>query len=138
MSIALESALTLLRDFSCLKPRTVASDEEKQALRQAIYRIVKLSEWHNIGICADTIHQALHTLGAYLKGLESSYRPEMPTNIPFSAAIYLKYNSQKQSYYIDSYAGDYRGVLLSCQGSEEIMGTYGYFPLNLFDDSELK
>jgi len=138
MSYSLESALALLRDFSCLQPRTVASDEEKQALRQAIYQVVQRSEWQNIGICADNIPQALHALGAYLRGLGSIDRPERTTDISFSTAIYLKYNSQKQSYYIDSYTGDYRGVLLSCQGSEEVMGTYGYFPLNLFDNSEFK
>ncbi|MFZ4665337.1 MAG: DUF1824 family protein [Prochlorotrichaceae cyanobacterium] len=133
MSIAIEPALTLLRDFSCLTPRIVASDEEKQALRQAISQVVQLSEWQNIGICADTIPQALQALVAYLTGLGANCIPEMPTDISVSTAIYLKYNSQKQSYYIDSYKGEYRGVLLSCQGSEEVVGTYGYFPLDLFD-----
>ncbi len=47
--------------------------------------------------------------------------------------IYLKYNSQKQSYYFDEYTGEYRGVLVAVQGeNEDIIGTYGHFPLDLF------
>ena len=96
MSIPIKSAVTFLRDFSCITPRIVASDEEKQALRQAISQVVQLSEWQNIGICANTIPQALQTLVAYLTGLGSSFIPEMPTDISFSTAIYLKYNGSSE------------------------------------------
>jgi hypothetical protein len=40
---------------------------------------------------------------------------------------------QKDSFYIDAYTGSYRGVLVACQSdNEELQGTYGHFPLDLF------
>ncbi|MEK9512282.1 MULTISPECIES: DUF1824 family protein [Limnospira] len=40
----------------------------------------------------------------------------------------------KLSYHISPYLEKYRGVLVSCQSSEEngVNGTYGHFPLDLF------
>ena len=52
----------------------------------------------------------------------------------FEGAVYIKFNGQNQKYYLDSYTGTYRGVLVSCQSSmyDSINGTYGYLPLDLF------
>ncbi|NES92001.1 DUF1824 family protein, partial [Okeania sp. SIO2B9] len=40
----------------------------------------------------------------------------------------------KESYHLESYIGEYRGVLVSCQSAEDtgINGTYGHLPLDLF------
>ncbi|MGL5033413.1 MAG: DUF1824 family protein, partial [Microcystaceae cyanobacterium] len=47
--------------------------------------------------------------------------------------VYLKFNTKKMSHYLDTYDGSYRGVLISCQMEDDnLTGTYGYFPLNLF------
>ena len=134
MNLALEPTLHLLRAFSGITPKTIASDAEKQSLRQAIVHIVTVSDAQNFGICADTVAEALQALNRYLSHLGYNTVSEISSEYAPDTAIYLKYSSQKASYYIDRYEGDYRGVLLSCQGSDEVTGTYGYFPLNLFND----
>ncbi|MGL5508894.1 MAG: DUF1824 family protein [Microcoleaceae cyanobacterium] len=50
--------------------------------------------------------------------------------------MYIKFNGMKQTYHLDSYQGEYRGVLVSCQSSDPQMvnGTYGHLPLDLFID----
>lgn len=131
--LTLDTALKLLHSFSCIVPKKINSEEEKEELRQAISLIVELSEWENLGICADSVQEAITTLNSYLKAL--GYPPITDDFLQktFPQAVYLKYNSQKQSCYLDEYSGDYRGVLISCQGEDEkITGTYGYFPLNLY------
>jgi hypothetical protein len=57
-------------------------------------------------------------------------------NNQIDGAIYIKFNGMKQTYHLDSYQGEYRGVLVSCQSSDPQMvnGTYGHLPLNLFID----
>jgi len=134
MSLPLEATLKLLRSYSCVTPKTV-TPEEKLPLQEAIVEVVKRSEGLgiNFGICADTTAQALQALCNYLKGL--GYTIELG-NIPedsLPGVTYLKYNLQRQAFYVDEYTGTYRGVLISCQGDEDLSGTYGYFPLDLFD-----
>ncbi len=132
-TLTLENAVKMLRSFSCTVSQTFISESEKQQLREAISLIIQESEWENFGICADTATQALDTLNRYLQAFNY---PLITENLPdqdFPNAVYLKYNSQKQSYYLDNYSGDYRGVLISCQGEDErIIGTYGHFPLDLY------
>ncbi len=134
-SATLEESLALLKSFSGVTPKGLTSENEKQRLRQAICQIVTLSEGENLGICADTVEEALDSLTQYLQAL--AYPPLSPApDLPhLTEAVYLKYNTQKQRYYLDRYSGEYRGVLLAIQGEyESITGTYGYFPLDLFKD----
>ncbi|MDJ0594500.1 MAG: DUF1824 family protein [Pleurocapsa sp. MO_226.B13] len=47
--------------------------------------------------------------------------------------VYLKFSTQKMSYYSSEYTGEYRGVLVSIQSEDDLIaGTYGHFPLDLF------
>ncbi len=133
MTPDLVSALALLKTYSGLSLKTPSSDPEKEDLRQAIASVCQASNSENLGICADNSTQAFQALTAYLTvlgygapaGLDGLEHSETP--------VYLKYNTQKMSPYLDPYDGIYRGVLIACQGEDEALnGTYGYFPLDLF------
>jgi hypothetical protein len=129
----LETALKILREYSCIQTKVAESDSEKEQLRQAICSIASLSEYENLGICADNSQQGFAALSSYLKALGYEINLKLD-NLPRQEnPVYIKYNTQKQTHYLDSYAGTYRGVLISCQSEDDkIVGTYGHFPLNLF------
>lgn len=131
--LTVAAALKLLKLFSCTETKSVDSEAEKTRLREALLLIVNLSDSQNLGICADNPAQALDALASYLQALGYQIPPaeEIPSH---SNPVYLKFNSQKMSYYLDDYTGKYRGVLVSCQSedSEELNGTYGHLPLDLF------
>ncbi len=134
----IEEAVSLLKKYSCNSVATIDSSEEKERLRQALLFVTSLSEWENIGICADHKNQGLMALESYLKalGYESSLQSYTFQDIrkeKSDSAVYIKFNTQKLSYYLDAYLGDYRGVLVAIQSEDDsIVGTYGYFPLDLF------
>ena len=92
------------------------------------------SESENFGICADTLQEAQQALASYLQALGYGHQVPNPLG-EHSGPVYLKFNTQKQSPYLDGYDGPYRGVLIACQSdSTAINGTYGYFPLDLFEN----
>jgi hypothetical protein len=128
--------LALLKDYSRLEPRLPQDEKERTELRQAIAWICDQSEAENLGICAD--HQAVATLALsqYLNAL--GYGDATATQaVTVEGPVYLKCNTQSLRFYVDSYDGDYRGVLLACQTEDEALsGTYGYFPLDLFDKAK--
>jgi len=104
--MSIEEALKLLKEYGCIKLKIAQSSEEEEALRQAILLVNQGSESINLGICADN-----------------------------NEAVYIKYNTQRQASYLDSYTGTYRGVLVSCQSeNDQLVGTYGHFPLDLFSE----
>ncbi|HEY9848324.1 MAG TPA: DUF1824 family protein [Leptolyngbyaceae cyanobacterium] len=133
-NLTVEQALKLLQKFSCIEVETIASASEKSLLQEALQLITSLCDYQNLGICAETVTQGFTILESYLKGLDYQI-PFDTSNIPaIEGPVYIKFNTNKQSYYLDSYTGKYRGVLVSCQSSvnESISGTYGHFPLDLF------
>ena len=131
--LTLKAAIEILKQYSCIQLKTVDSEEEKQQLRQALIRVVMASEYENLGICADNSQQAFVTLTSYLKALGYKSNFDLGTANRGDTPIYLKFNTQKMSYYTDKYVGDYRGVLISFYAhEEEVVGTYGHFPLDLF------
>ncbi|MDF0554311.1 DUF1824 family protein [Kamptonema sp. UHCC 0994] len=135
--LTVEEAQKIIQDFTCLNMKSVNSDLEKDALRQAILLLASLSDYQMLGVCADSTTEGFLALGTYLKAL--GYEANLDSNAVVSVAgpVYMKFNTLKGSYYVDGYNGTYRGVLVSCQSSEAggINGTYGHLPLNLFVDS---
>ncbi|BFM40158.1 DUF1824 family protein [Synechocystis sp. LKSZ1] len=130
----LQQALDLLKSYSCLTPKIPQNEAEKQALRQAITLVCQESESENLGICAETVQEAQQALASYLQALGYS-NLVLNSLEQGSGPVYVKFNTQKQSPYLDSYDGPYRGVLIAFQSdSEAINGTYGYFPLDLFEN----
>ena len=131
-SINIAEAVKLLKVYSYSTDNKDNSPQTLEKLRKALVLVARESEWENIGICADNYTQGLDALASYLKALGYSY--DLSQQHPESAEpIYIKFNTRTMNYYVDSYSGNARGVLVAMQGSEEaILGTYGYFPLNLF------
>ncbi|MFM1842785.1 MAG: hypothetical protein RLZZ490_1522 [Cyanobacteriota bacterium] len=125
-------SLALLKDYSRLEIRIPQDERERTELQQAIAWICDQSESENLGICADNQASAELALAQYLKAL--GYGDAVGTqNMAVEGPVYLKCNTQSLRFYVDSYEGDYRGVLMACQTEDEALsGTYGYFPLNLF------
>jgi hypothetical protein len=132
MSLDLKTAISILKEYSCIQLKTVNSESEKTRLIEALSTVIEASDSENIGICADSSQQGFAVLSSYLKAL--GYDDHFQFNDPqINQPIYLKFNSQKMSNFLDNYQGDYRGVLISCQSEDDnITGTYGYFPLDLF------
>ncbi len=125
--------LALLKDYSRLEIRIPQNDQEREDLRQAIVWICSQSETENFGICADDQASAENALGQYLQALDYGKAIAMEPGKAIEGPVYLKCQSQSLRFYLDSYDGDYRGVLISCQAEEDALaGTYGYFPLDLF------
>ncbi len=136
--LKIDEAVSLLKKYSCKSIGNIDSDIEKQQLRQALLLVVSLSEWENIGICAKNETEGIMALKSYLKGLGyeselNSYSFQDVRDNKSDSPVYIKCNTQKLSYYLDSYLGEGRGVLVAIQGEDNnIIGTYGYFPLDLF------
>ena len=133
MTIQPQQALELLKSYSCLESKIPNSEAEKQELKTAIQWICQQSEYENLGICADCLQDAEIALKQYLGALGYSLPLEAGITNEEAGAVYLKFNTKKMSQYRDRYDGSYRGVLIACQSEDEnLMGTYGYFPLDLF------
>ena len=131
--MSIEEALKLLKEYGCIQLKIAQSPEEEEALRQAILLVNQGSESINLGICADNNQEGFKTLKSYLQALGYPLPNILPEDQPEQGAVYIKYNTQRQASYLDSYTGTYRGVLISCQSeNEELVGTYGHFPLDLF------
>ena len=134
-NLTVEEAQKILRAFSCTDTKSVDSEAEKVLLRQAILLLASLSDYQNLGICADTTAQGFLALETYLKALGYEANFDQADTSALLSPVYIKFNIQRKLYYLDSYTGKYRGVLVTCQSSqnESINGTYGHLPLDLFE-----
>ncbi len=132
-AMILMNSLALLKDYSRLEIRIPQDQSERAELRQAIAWICEQSESENLGICAADQALAELALAQYLAGLGYGYAIATQETA-IEGPVYLKCNTQSLRFYVDSYEGDYRGVLIACQTEDEsLAGTYGYFPLDLFE-----
>lgn len=131
--MSLEEALQILKTYSCLQIKIPQSPEDKISLRTAIRTVSQASEYENLGVCCDTLTQGIQGIKEYLSYLGYQIPPQLDEIELKDEPSYLKFNTKKMSCYVDSYNGDYRGVLIACLSDDpEIGGTYGYFPLDLF------
>jgi len=130
----LSEAVKLLKQYSCTLVKIPGSEAEKKELQTAVIDVVNASEWENLGICADNSESGCKILTSYLKALGYPVEFDRALIKASNSPVYIKYNTQKLSHHLDSYDGDYRGVLISCQTENDaIAGTYGYFPADLFN-----
>lgn len=133
-TLSLEEAQQILKNFTCLDMQSLASPLQKQELRQAILLVASLSDYQMLGVCASSTDEGFLALKTYLTAL--GYQPVLDPKsaASFTNSVYIKFNTLKGSYYVDSYTGSYRGVLVSCQSASEsgISETYGHLPLDLF------
>ena len=128
--LTLENAQNILKDFNCIETKTVTA-AEKAFIREALLLITSFSDYQILGICADTTEQGILALKTYSAAL--GY--EAIDLTPVEGAVYIKFNSQTRLCYLDSYSGNYRGVLVSCQSPQygSINEMYGHLPLDLFE-----
>lgn len=132
-AITLEQAHQLLKRFDCLKPATPISSSEREFLQQALHLVASHSDYQILGICADTFAQAVQALKTYATALGYDVTIDLPA---IEGAVYLKFNPNASSCYADSYTGEHRGVLVSCQSADDgINEMYGHLPLDLFVES---
>lgn len=132
--LTIPEAQAILKGFLCTDEISPISDPEKVKIQAALLLLNSESEYQMIGICADSMAQALTALKDYLKAFEYSINLEDHALEPVSESVYLKFNGRSQTFYISPYLEKYRGVLISFQSTEEngINGVYGHFPLDLF------
>lgn len=133
-NLAVAEALGVLKEYSCIQIKAIESEAEKERLRQALLLITSLSEYENLGICADNPQQGFAVLSSYLRALGYQTIAEEATEADGRDPVYIKFSTKKMSHYLAPYTGSYRGVLISCQSEDDnLTGTYGHFPLNLFN-----
>jgi hypothetical protein len=131
---AIAESVKLLKIYSCNTNHQAPSETETKELREALLLVAQESEWENLGVCANNLKQGLNALQSYLTALGYSYDFTQQQVENSAESVYIKFNTKKMNYYADSYTGNSRGVLVAMQGDDEaIIGTYGYFPLNLFN-----
>jgi Domain of unknown function (DUF1824) len=134
-NLTIDEALKILKEYSCMQIKIVESATEKEQLKEALLLITGLSEYENLGICADNIQEGLMALSSYLKAFNYKVKDKLVANSEIEGAVYIKFNTQKMAHYYDTYTGSYRGVLVSCQSENDaLVGTYGHFPLDLFSN----
>jgi hypothetical protein len=126
--MTLADAQTVLKQFDCGSP--AARSIEPDILRQALLLVAQHSDYQILGICADDAPQGRLALDTYAQAL--GYEPQAFT--PVEGPVYIKFNPKSGLCYADSYSGNHRGVLVSCQSAYEwgVNATYGYLPLALF------
>lgn len=133
-SLTIKTAQNLLQQFTCIEIQSQSQPKDIDEIRQALLLLANHSDYQMLGICADSLPEALTTLSAYLT--KFSYNIDINSNRinPIKGAVYVKFNGRNQSYYASAYYEQYRGVLVSYQSSDEagVNGTYGHFPLDLF------
>lgn len=108
--------------------------EQRRATCADLLWLNEMSEYQTLGICAESIAEAETALKRYVAALSQPINLDLPEQ---SGAVYLKFNTLKNAWYVDSYSGESRGVLVTYHTSEpeldEVNGTYGPFPLDLFE-----
>lgn len=120
--------------FSCLETPPELAEADKVAIREALQAFSEAADYETLGVCADTIAIAQSTIEVYVAALSR------PVQLPLedrSGPVYLKFNTLKGAWYLDSYPGASRGVLVTFHASEPevdlVNATYGPFPFDLFD-----
>ena len=123
-----------LAQFSCLVVPPELSPTQKQELIDALLWFSELADYETLGICTDTLAAGKAATEAYVGQFSRPITLDLPAR---DGAVYLKFNTLKGAWYLDDYVGPNRGALVSFHASEPeydlVNGTYGPFPLDLFD-----
>lgn len=139
-SFSPESADQYLRQFMG-RPADFSFDEaDRPAIRLALLSLLDQSDYQTLGVCASDLATALDSLNAYLAALDQLETElvsgkDLAEDLNPGEAIYVKSNTRTGRAYAERYKGPYRGVLVAYQSdvAGTITGTYGHFPLDLFD-----
>jgi hypothetical protein len=129
--LTLNQAQTLLRRFTCIGSLEPEQLPDRHQIKLALAHIQAHSDYQIFGICADSVEQAAAFLQNYLAAFGYEEAPALPT---LPGPVYVKYNPKTGHPYVDSYTGEHRGVLVSCQSAYDgdVNETFGHLPLDLF------
>ena len=119
--LTLDKALKILKSYDCAKSTNTEVLVEPEQLRNSLLLVTSLSSSQNLGICADDFQQGFAALASYLEALGYQSNLEQENLSQNSEPVYLKFSTQKMSYYSDKYTGEYRGVLVSCQSENDLI-----------------
>ncbi len=127
-NLTVEEAHKILKAFDCVN--SSQSAPTKDSIRQALLLVTELCDNQILGICADTAEQGILALKTYAEAL--GY--QAPQLSAIDGSVYIKFNPKTGLCYLDSYTGEHRGVLISCQSAYDggINEMYGHLPLDLF------
>jgi len=128
---SLADADRFLKQFDCLKPEEAQAADYTQ-IREALAIAVEHSDYQILGICAGSLAEGTQALMSYTQVLGTSPEPKFQA---VEGAVYIKFNPRSGLCYAESYQGEHRGVLVSCQSdfSDGHSQMYGHLPLNLFE-----
>ena len=130
----LKTTRRLLVELSLQTQPADLTEAQQQTVRDALLWLNENSEYQTLGICADSLSQAEAALKSYVAAISQPIQVDIPER---AGAVFLKFNTLKNAWYIDGYSGESRGVLVTYHTSEpeedDINGTYGPFPFDLFD-----
>ncbi|MEB3356239.1 MAG: DUF1824 family protein [Synechococcales bacterium] len=128
-----EAAHAVLKQFDCPTSSSAVPSPSisKPEVRQALSTVKDRSDYQIFGVCAESLDRGLAALHDYAHALGYTV-PEQPLEI--NGPVYIKFNTKSRLLYADSYQGDNRGVLVSCQSAYEsgINEMYGPLPLDLY------
>jgi hypothetical protein len=130
-NLNVQEAQKLLKNYDCMSSQSADSASNKNLIRQALLLVASHSDYQILGICAETAAQGILALESYLQALGYEETLNFPS---VEGSVYIKFNPKTGLSYLDSYTGNHRGVLVSCQSAYEdrINEMYGHLPLDLF------
>lgn len=132
-NLDLATAQTILKQFDCDRPAVDTVDQGR--VQAALACAADHSEYQIFGVCADSLDQGVAALQAYATALGYAIAPDSLT--PIDGSVYIKFNPKSGLLYADTYTGDHRGVLVSCQSAYDdgLNEMFGHLPLTLFEPS---
>lgn len=132
IALTLDQAHRLLKQFDCQTAAPTLSAEEKASLREALRLVAQHSDYQMLGVCASSQPEGWRALEQYAIAL--GYAPQPPA-VSLEGPVYLKFNPKSSLCYADTYPGEHRGVLVSCQSADpdDINDLYGHLPLDLWN-----
>jgi hypothetical protein len=127
----LTTAQQILKQFDYDRPSP--GELDRVSIQTALSCAAQHSEYQILGICADSLAQGVAALNSYATALGYAIAPDSLT--PIDGSVYIKFNPKSGLLYADSYTGEHRGVLVSCQSSYDggLNDMFGHLPLTLFD-----
>ncbi len=130
-NLTVQEAHKILKAFDCLDSKSVESAPSQAVVRQALLLTSSRSDYQILGICATTAAEGILALKTYAEAL--GYQAPLDKS-SIAGPVYIKFNPIKGLCYVDSYSGNHRGVLVSCQSSQAggINELYGHLPIDLF------
>ena len=133
LSTKLKAVRQALIKISLVETPATLSAEQRQRICSDLLWLNEISEYQTLGICADTLADAKAALKGYVAALSQPIQVDMDDR---EGPVFIKFNTLKNAWYLDDYSGGSRGVLVTYHTSEpeldEVNGTYGPFPLDLF------